>query len=467
MLCTDFPFLVITRAVKFTQAIGEQHLCSDDLEAKASALPGQQLHESVQTFGISGGVAISKVIEYRLPIVLNCHCQRQKAIVVIRGDLFKPSKVALQGYLFGFCLIDLVKRFFEAVSDFQLWKVFEPCFNNELLAFIEVMSPTQKQVLIVHQASSGLIRQALAHSPADMFQATRKQLEDVEFVYHQVSMRQDLAYCIMVASPHISAYNDNLLFRLIRQSLQVTDNSSLLSVFEQIYDAMVVDIRDDTAILVEQVQLIDPQIKQIGIWKARLNISGELTKQGTDQLLINSYIIGNTSEGSAQCGLANVIDQALCHEMMLVHVGQALEEGLAASTTTIPFALNADPDPLVPDGYVHVRLRLYFVSVQLGVPTMSTTRWQNDTFCLNVKVVFILIYSNDAVVCQSKDIQEMRSLPDVLPHEFQSCREIPVTGERRLLRVSYSDSTHFSESGLLCRGRQNRGIPRTNPISPK
>jgi hypothetical protein len=49
---------------------------------------------------------------------------------------------------------------------------------------------------------------------------------------------------------------------------------------------------------------------------------------------------------------------------------------------------------------------------------LGTTRGRSATLRLNVKVVFILIYRKDTVICQSQDVQKMLSPLQGSPHEF-------------------------------------------------
>lgn len=433
----SLPRFVITRTRCFPQSIGEQHFGSDDFKAEASSFPGQKLHESVQTLGISGGVSIGEVVEDGITVVFNRQRERQEALVYIERDVLEPSKVTLQGNFFAWSFVDVVKRFLELVCGFQLRKVFEPCFNNQLLTFIQVMGTSQKQVAVVHQGPSLFVCQAFSYLPANVLQASREKFEDVELVYDQFCLWQYLAYSIAVARPHIGANDNDLLFHLGGQALQVTDNGCFLAVSKQVNNMVAVNISDDATILVQQVQLVNAQIELLGIWKTRLNGSRELAEQEADRPFCQSGIFSNAGEGSALRFRSNVVDQAQSHEMVLIHMGYRREEGAATSTTAVTLALNDDPNVFPSDRYVHIKLGLRFMPVELGVSAMGTARRRSDRLRLNVKIVFIFIYRNDAVVYQSQDIQRLFSLPEVLPHEFSSGREIPVTQERRLLRVSW------------------------------
>jgi hypothetical protein len=55
------PGFAVTNVRNFSQAICQQDFCSDDLEAKASPFVGQNLHETIQTLGISSSHMVSEV----------------------------------------------------------------------------------------------------------------------------------------------------------------------------------------------------------------------------------------------------------------------------------------------------------------------------------------------------------------------------------------------------------------------
>ncbi len=59
----SLPHFVIAGARCFSQAVRQQHFGTDDFKAKAPSFAGQELHEAVQTFGVSGGHAVSKVVK--------------------------------------------------------------------------------------------------------------------------------------------------------------------------------------------------------------------------------------------------------------------------------------------------------------------------------------------------------------------------------------------------------------------
>lgn len=439
------PIFSIPRTWRFPQAIGQQHFGADDFKAEASSFPCQQLHQPVQALGISGGVAVGEVVENGLSVVLNCQSERQECIVDIKRVLLKPCKIALQGDFFGFCFINLVKRFFEEIGHFQAGKVLEPCLNYQLFALVQVVSTAQEQVLVVHQSPSLFVGQAFSHLFTDMLQTSREQFEDMELVYHQVSVWQHLAHSLMVTRPHIGANNGDLFLHFGRQILQVVDDAGLLAVSQQVNNMMAVNVGKNATVLVQQVQLVNAQIKQLGFWKTRLNGIREFAEQNANQLFINAHFISNAGKGSAQGLRANVVDQALCHEMVFMHVRQGFKKGLATFAATIAFALNHDSHALVSDGNIQIQLGLDLMPVELVVSTVGTTRRRREALRLNVKVVFILVYHKDVIVGQPQKIQRHPSMLQIVESLFFLAWINTVKEGRRLLRAHSSDSTHFSE----------------------
>src|SRR5947209_5177193 len=197
MLSHSHLLFVVAWPVLLAKPIGQQYLCSDDFKTESTSFSGQNFYEAVQTFGVSSSVAVGEVVEDGIAIVLNGQCQRQKCFIDILGDALEPGNVALQGKFLCWSLIDVIERFFEAISSLQSGKVVEPCLNNQRLALIQVVGTSQEQVSVVHQGSPLSICQTFSHLSADVLQASREKFEDMELVYNQMGMRQYFAYSIV------------------------------------------------------------------------------------------------------------------------------------------------------------------------------------------------------------------------------------------------------------------------------
>lgn len=435
MLKHSHPLLVVAWPLWLAESISEQDFGADDLEAKSTSFVGQNLHETIQTLGISSSHTVFEVGKNGISVLLNRHGKGPEHLSNIGGDLIEPDKIALEGFLFGRGFIDAVKRFLESVGSFQPGEVLEPGFKNQRFMFVQGVGAFQQQKSVVHQGSSLSICQTGSYLLANGFKALVKQFQDVPFVCNQMDMWQNQMNGVMVSCPQIGTDDGDLFFRAVRQTLQIVDNRLLTAVTNQLNNLMMLNISDDTSVLVQQVQFINTQVAYFCRRVSGLDISSKFTEQDANQLLINSYLISDVGESAAQCGLLNVMCQAFGHEMVFIHVWDWLKEGAAASTTPIPFAMNDDANVLPSHRLIQVGLRLYLMPVQFGMAAMGTTRWRSDQLRLDVKVVFILVNRKDVVVGQSQDVQKALSPKKELPHKFFGCSEIPVAGEIRLLRA--------------------------------
>src|SRR5258707_15782386 len=103
---------------------------------------------------------------------------------------------------------------------FQSGKVFQPYFNDQGVAFIQVAGASQQQESIMHQCSPLLVCEAFANFLTDRIEASLEKLGHVKFVYNQFVMWQNFMYRIKEASPEISKHDSYMLFYGIGQALQ-------------------------------------------------------------------------------------------------------------------------------------------------------------------------------------------------------------------------------------------------------
>jgi hypothetical protein len=459
------PLLVIGRTVNFSQSVRQQDFGANDLEAKASAFMGQNLHEAIQTLGVPGGYTVSEVSEDRISILFDGQDKGPEHISNIGGDLVQPGEIALTGFFFCLGLIDAVKSFLESVGSFQPGKVLEPSFKNERIMFVQGIRAFQQQESIMHQGSSLSICQVSSYLLANGFKTFVKQFQHMPFIGDQVDMRQNSMNSIVVSRPQIGTDDGDLFFHAVGQTLQIVDDRLLMAVTKQLDDLMMLNVSDDTSILVQQVQFIYAQVAYSRFWKTRLDTSSKFAKQKTNGSFCQPNFISDAGKRSAQSCLLNVTDQAVRHEVVFVHMGNWLKKGSMTGTTFIASTMNDDPDVLPSDRLVQVGLWFYLMPVQFRMAAMGTTRRRRDQLRLNVKVVFILIYRKDVVVGQSQDVQKALSPKKELPHKFSGSPEIPVASEGRLLRVSCFYSPHFYECALVCTDVNKGEIPRTFTIS--
>lgn len=410
---------------------------SEDLKTVATSRPLHLLDLPIQTFGISSSVAMGEVVENGVPVLLNCQGEGHKSIKDFWGDLVQPGEIALEGFLFGCGFIDAVKSFLEPIGGFQLGKVFQPSFKNQRLALIQIMRAFEQQEAIMHHGSSLLVGEALANVFTDSFQAPREQFEHVKLVYDQFDMWQDLMDCIMVASPHIRTHNGNMLFCAIGQALQVVDDRRLVPISEQINDLMVLNISDDAAVLVEQVQFINPDTCAVD--GAGLCVFVGFLKDAANGSFIQSRIIGDAGKCPFERLLSNVEDQAFGHQVVFVHVVERFEERFATGSALRAPSDDVDGYALPSDGDVHEYLRSGSVSIQQGAGAMRATRNNRLLFGGNVVVVCVLFDGQDMPVVPPQNVQGLSPMVQILESFFWR-RVIPVKDGGRLRFYS----THFA-----------------------
>jgi hypothetical protein len=327
----------------------------------------------------------------------------------------------------------------------------------------------------VHQGSSLSIRQARSHLLTDSFQAGMKQLDDVGPIYHDLGMRQHPMNGIMVRCPHVGTHDLNLFTDGPGQLLQVADHAGFVSLSKQINDLVMLNICDHTSVLVQQVQFVDAQIAYACLDEAMIQIIGEFVEQEANGSFCQARLISKTGKRFAHRCRLDVVDQALRHEVMLIHVRNGFKKASTTPTTAVAPAVNDDPNMLVSDRMIHEELLLHIVLVEFGMPTMGTTRGRSATLRLDMEVMFILIYCKDVVLSQPQNVQKMLSPLQGLLHEFFCSKKNPVaerwnfpTGFRQTYRafaIGQGDSPHFYDGALVCTDVKKNEIPRTFTIS--
>jgi hypothetical protein len=450
----------------FPQSVCQQDFGANRFKAVSASHTLRQLHQSVQTFGIPGSIAVGEVGKDCVSVLFDSHGKRPEHISNIGGDLIEPCEIALEGFLLGGGFIDAIKGFLEPISGFQPGEVLQPGFKDQGFAFVQVVRASKQQEPVMHQGSALFVSQAFTDVFTNSFQAGRKQLQDMELVYNQFCMRQYLVCCIVITGPHIGSNDGDPLFCGIGQVMQVTDNGWFVPISKQINDVAVVDISDHATILMQQVQFVNTQIEQLVVWKAGLDGSGELTEESADGTFYQAGFIGDADEGSSQCFLLNVGDQAIGHEMAFVHGWHWLKKGTAASTTKEPVALNGDPNALSSNGQIHEQLRFSLVAMQSVMSAMDALKRRSHQHHLEVKIMCLFIHHKNAKVRQAQEVQGHLSHCRILPKKFSFVVMFPVASEGRLLRASCCYPTYFRDVEIVCRSVKNGAIPRGIANSP-
>src|SRR6266852_1298813 len=95
------------------------------------------------------------------------------------------------------------------------------------------------------------------------------------------------------------------------------------------------------------------------------------------------------------------------------------------------------------------------MAVEMWVMAMGTARGRRKTLRLDMEVMCVFVYRQNANACQSENIQEPLSPQIILHKKFSAVAVVPVARERRLQRAY---STHFRDVGLLCWSVKTHGM---------
>lgn len=403
---------------------------SEDFKTVATSGALYLLDLPVQTFGISSGVAMDEVVENGVSVLLNCQSEGHKSIKDFWRDLVQPGEIELKGFLFCLGLVDVVKRLLEPIGDFQPGEVFQPGFKDQRLTFIQIMRAFEQQEPIMHHSSSLLVRETLTNVFTNGFQASREQFKHVKFVYNQLDMRQNLVNCVMIASPHIRTHDGNMLFCAIGQMLQVADDRWFVPIPEQVNNLMVLNISDNAAVLIEQIQFINSDTCAVD--GTDLCVFVGFLKDTANRSFIQSCIIGDAGECPFDRLLSNVEDQAFGHHMVFVHVVKRFKEGFVTRAATIALPHNYDACSLPSDGDIHEQLVLDFMSVETGASTMRAAQRNRILLGGDLVAVCALLNGQDIPVFPTQNVQRPLSKLKVLPKSFFKMAVFPVAREGRL-----------------------------------
>ncbi len=117
--------------------------------------------------------------------------------------------------------------------------------------------------------------------------------------------------------------------------------------------------------------------------------------------------------------------------------------------------------------FVPLALDLLLADVEPTAPTMDTTSRRSDQLRLNGKIVLLFIDRENAVVCQTQEVQRLCSPCRVLPDEFFSLATIPVLKKRSFptaFRQTYP--TRIPDVASFCRRYKCGAILHEFPKSP-
>jgi hypothetical protein len=316
----------------------------------------------------------------------------------------------------------------------------------------------------MHQSASGSVAQLCSKLLSYRFKAFICHFDHMKMVNDDLCLWQHKANGIEIWAPHV--HTDQGDFGSIFQAVQVVGHSGLVAVAQKLDDFALLDIANDAAGLMQQVNFIDPDARAMQGGSGCCLLVGFL-KNTADRTLVYTGIIGNTGKGSSERLLRNVEHQALCHHMVFVHGFQQFVEGLVTGAATVSFSDDQEGGSLASDRNIQKQLGLYLVSIQVGPLAMRAAQRHRDLLDGDLVVVFTLVYGQNTIVRPAKNVQEMLSQRKELPHKFSVRMKNPVARDGRLprlLRVSCCHSTHFAGLWISCYGRV---FPRSLPDSPK
>lgn len=260
------PLFSIGRTATLAQATGQQGFCSNDFKTETSPLAGEQFHQSIETFRVACGISMGEVVENSVSPAFGSQHQGEIGIKDLWRDPVLPRKVAVPCFIERGSFIHTEKCFFLCIGQCQAGEVSQPRFNDQAVLLVQIYAPLEQQVAVMHQGPALFVCQACSYLFTDGFKATMKQFDDMEPVYHEPGMRQYLVNSVMVAGPHVSANHLNLRSNGLGQALQIPDHGFFTAISEQVNNLMVFDISKHTTVLIQQIQLVDPQA---GDWCAR------------------------------------------------------------------------------------------------------------------------------------------------------------------------------------------------------
>lgn len=397
------------------QAASLQDSGSQDFKAKATRIALRGFDQSVQRLCVSVGHAMVEIGKDGFVPVGNSCEQRLKSLFQFCGNARLPLLIAALGFRSCGYLPDVEKRLFQPIRAFQFREVLSPGFQDQPLAFIQIVVAMQKNVAVMHQSAPGGVGEFRSQGLAYRLKAFIRQFDHVKMVNDHLCLWQHKANGIEVRTPHI--HTDQGDFRLLRQAVQVVGYSGFVAVPQKLDDLTLGDIANHTTRPVKQVNFIDPDTRAMSNGSLCCVLVGFL-EDTPDGTFINAGIIGNAGKGSPERLLSNVEHQALCHHVVFVHGFQWLIESLVAGAATVAFSDNQKGGSLASDGNIQKELRFDLVPVQAQACAMSAAQRYRYLFGGDLIVVFVLIYRQNTIVRPVKNVQEMLSQLKILLDEF-------------------------------------------------
>lgn len=429
-----------------TQSASQQNLGANGFKRIATTHARGDFGQAIERFGGRIRVPVVKISHDLLIPIFHSSEQRMKGGFQFGRKAMQPCMVQIERLALILSIPDIKELFLQCVSGLKQGKVERPRFQDERLTLGQISTPTQKNVPIVHQPASFGVAQSCTQFFAHGVQTGIGKFDDVEVVHNDRSMRQQIIASLFVRLPHVHADTGNSCSDRYRQTLQILLDTLFIPVAQEINDEAAFNIGQNTARFVQQIDFINAQDGHRLVNGLLREMGGRLTKERANRPFIQANIVSDTSEGPAQSFMVNVVDQAIRHEVMFIHIFEWLKERAVTRPALIALAMNEDADTFCSNGLIHYQLLLDPVLIKQSTPAMDTTDRRSDQLRLDSKVMLLLINTESTIVRQAQEVQGHLS-QIILPDEFHIRRVKPVARERRLLEIS----TPFPDNDSSCR----------------
>ncbi len=312
-------------------------------------------------------------------------------------------------------LPDVEEALLQPIGGFQVREVFRPGFQDQPLGLVEIDKAMQENVPVVHQALALCIRERRSDRFAYRFKTLVRHLDHMKVVDNHLGVWQNELRGFKIGTPHIHTNQGDVL--PTGQTVQITDNSGLVPVPQEIDDATVADITNDAAGFVQQVNFINAESGAHG-GVICLCVFGGLGKDTANGSFIDSHIISNAGKRAFERLTSEIQHQAFGHRVALIHVIERFKECSITGAASITFSDNQDTSVLASDGDVQEQLVFDFVAVQMGVSAMKAAQNNRRRFGGNLVTVCALFYAQNAPVCPSQNIQRCSPMVQIVEKAF-------------------------------------------------
>lgn len=392
------------------QSTSFQNLGSQYFKTVASAQSVSGFDQAVNSLSVSIGQRWVVKVGHDLWFPVRHGSQEGlKCCFQMRRYPFQPVLVQCFGLAATTGFPDVKEAFFQPVSRLQIGEVFRPGCQDQAFGFVQIAVAMQQNVTVMHQSSALPVGEVFTDRLTNSFQCLIDHLHNMEFIDDNLSLRHDHLNRVPVRRPHIHA--DRLNAVPAWQAVQEIDNGGFVPIAQQVYDAPIVDVSDDTPGLMQQVDFINAYSGAMGVRFRFAGLCG-FCKDAPDSAFVNAYVVSHAGKGSSERFPRNIKHQAPGHRVMIVHVVQWLKKRLAAFSTLVTPSNDVDPGPLASNGDIHKQLGFCAVSIQQRAGAMWATRNYRLLLSGDLEVMRILLHRHNVPVDPAKNIRST-SIPQV------------------------------------------------------